>query len=311
MNIKKRFSGRIPAMVTPLNDKGMVDAHGFKKTIDRMMDSGCSGVMILGTVGEGMDVDRKTARETVETAVKVMDGRGVVVVSTGSVELNGTLDNIRNAYEAGADAVLNVPPFYHKFSQQVLVRYFETLAENSPLPVMIYNMPDLVKVNVELSTIEALSSHRNIIGIKDSGGNATYFQQLVCRFQSPDFSVFMGRAPLSMIALMIGADGIMTPLSNLAPDVERLLVEAVKQGNIDQAKALIMRIQQIVTLYGSYGLGKDPISKNIKAIMSKMGICEHYTAGMIPRCGENEAEELYQRYTAIVNSSLETPEKGR
>ena len=135
------------------------------------------------------------------------------------------------------------------------------LADDSKLPIMLYNMPDLTKNNIDLNTIEKLRTNNNIVGIKDSSGNLTYFQQLLCNYMSDEFSVFMGRAPLALLAIILGASGTMTPIPNLNPEIEGSLYKLVKEGDIEKAKRNIMKVQQIVKLYAST---PNPISSTVK-----------------------------------------------
>src|SRR5690625_3802688 len=192
MKMKKNheLKGLIPAIVTPLNKNGDIDTDSQKKLIDNVMNSGCTGVMILGTVGEGLDVDRKTYKNTIINAVKAVDQRGLVIAGTGNVLYEDIEENIKIAADAGADIELNIPPFYHKLPQKIIYDFFMRLAEDSELPIMIYNMPELTKNNIDLNTVEKLKKHKNIVGIKDSSGNLIYFQQLVSNMKSDEFSVF-------------------------------------------------------------------------------------------------------------------------
>ena len=262
------------------------------------MDNGCSGVMILGTAGEGTDVDRNTYLDTLQAAVEIMDGRGAVFVGTGSSNYEDIIENINAAFSAGADAVLNVPPFYHKSTQEMIYQFYSPLADDSKLPLMIYNMPDVTKNNVDLETVIKLMAHENIVGIKDSSGNLTYFQQLVCRCKSDDFEVFIGRATLALVAILLGASGTMTPIPNLNQDLEAFLYKYVAEGNLDQAKQTAMKIQEMVKLYSSLSV---PISATIKGIMSKKGFCKKFSAGFIPTMSDAGIEVMYQQYLNIIN----------
>ncbi|MDD4569415.1 MAG: dihydrodipicolinate synthase family protein [Tepidanaerobacteraceae bacterium] len=281
MKKKRELKGMIPAIVTPLNEERKLDKESYKKIIDNAMNHNCTGVMILGTIGEGTDVDRNTYFEAIKSSVEIMNGRGLVVTATSSSLYENIIENINIAADAGADVVLNVTPFYHKLSQEVIYDFYMHLADDSKLPVMIYDMPDVTKNNVDINTIAKLSTHENIVGIKDSSGNITYFQQLVCNFKSDKFSVFMGRAPLALCALFLGASGTMTPMSNLNPELEASLYKFLKEGEIELAKKNIMKIQEIVRLYASI---PNPISSAVKGIMSKKDYVKNMQQVLFQQC---------------------------
>jgi len=297
MKIKHKLKGMIPAIVTPLNENKTLDKEGYKKVIDYAMNNGCSGVMTLGTIGEGTDVNRDTYFDTVRTSVEIMNGSGAVIVGTGSSDYEKIMNNIDVVFDAGADAVLNVPPFYHKLSQEMIYNFFNRLADDSKLPIMIYNLPDITKNNVDLEVVIRLKDHENIVGIKDSSGNLTYFQQLVCQCKSNDFEVFMGRAPLTMLAILLGASGTMTPIPNLNPELEVSIYRHVEDGNIEQAKKTMIKIQEIVNLYSSFSI---PISSTIKGIMSRKGLCKKFSAGFIPTMSDAQIDVMYQQYLNII-----------
>jgi 4-hydroxy-tetrahydrodipicolinate synthase len=297
MQTKHKLKGMIPAIVTPLNEKKALDQEGYRKIVNYIMDNGCSGVMILGTAGEGTDVARNTYLETLKASVEIVNGRGAVVVGTGSSNYENIIENINAAFSAGADAVLNVPPFYHKLTQEMIYQFYSRLADDSKLPLMIYNLPDVTKNNVDLETAIKLKTHENIVGIKDSSGNLTYFQQLVCQCKSDDFEVFMGRAPLTLLAILLGASGTMTPLPNLNLELEASLYKYVEEGNLDKAKQIMMKIQEMVKLYSSFSV---PISATIKGLMSRKGICKKISAGFIPTMSDAKIEMMYQQYLNII-----------
>lgn len=289
------IQGMIPALVTPLTEDRSLDEKAFCKLLDRVFDHGGNGAMVLGTAGEGTDVDKKTYERTIYTAVEAARGRGCIICGISTSEYSSVLDNARMASSAGATAVLCTPPFYHKMSQDSVEAFFTRLCDESPLPVMIYNMPACTQYNVEFESAEKLFEHPNLIGIKDSSGNMIHFQKLL-RLKEKGCKVFMGRAPLILCALLLGATGSMTPIPNLAPELEAALHCAVHEGDIQNAKMWQSRIIDIVRLF-SYT--PNPISSNLKALMSGEGLCEPYTAGFIPTLSDEQAGKLHQLFCDV------------
>jgi dihydrodipicolinate synthase/N-acetylneuraminate lyase len=285
--------GSIPALVTPLMEDGSLDENSFCSLIVRALSSGCQGVMILGSCGEGATVDRKTFEHAVAAAREVCEGRGLLIVSTGAISVDRVKENIRCAKKWNADAVLNIPPMYFDETQKALKDYFLRLAEFSPIPTMIYNIPSVTKNNVEASTLIELGRHENIVGMKDSSGSQIALQQVVQEMRREGFSVFVGRAPLICSSIQMGAAGSMTPIPNLDPSLELDIHRFLETGQVQKAIDLQMRVAKITTLFG---YKKMPINVNLKGLMWALGLCEPYTAGFDPVLQEQEAQILKERY---------------
>ncbi len=288
--------GSIPALVTPLMEDGTLDENSFGSLIVRALSSGCQGVMILGSCGEGAMVDEKTFEHAVATAAEVCEGRGALIVSTGAVCVERVKENIRCAKRWKADAVLNIPPMYFDETQQAIRDYFLRLAEFSPLPTMIYNIPSVTKNNVDPLTLAELGRHENIAGLKDSSGNQIAFQQVVQETREEDFHVFVGRAPLICASLQMGAAGSMTPIPNLDPSLELDIHRYLETGQVKKAIDLQMKVAKITALFG---YKRMPINVNLKGLMWSLGLCEPYTAGFDPVLSEEEGKILKEKYKEI------------
>ncbi|MGD9156123.1 MAG: dihydrodipicolinate synthase family protein [Bacillota bacterium] len=297
MDFIKKLGGAIPAVATPLTETKSIDVPAFRKLIRRLIEAGCNGVMILGTAGEGIILDRKNYSLAIQTVVDEVNGECPVIVGTGACTFEDVERNIEAAYKLGADIVLNVPPFYYPIPQAAIEEFFKALAQKSKLPVMIYNIPSLTKNTFTIDTLSKLSREDNIVGIKDSSGDFIYFQQLLTCVRNDHFKVFMGRAPLILSALMLGADGSMTPIPNVRPELELEIHQQVKAGDIKKALRNQAKIIEIVKIFGC---GGNPISMNLKGLMSALNICKKYTAGSIPALPEEKAQEFGEIFGRIV-----------
>ena len=284
-------------MITPLNEDGSLDEGSFRGLIKRALDSGCRGVMILGSCGEGVVVDRKTYEQAVETARDETLDKGILIVSTGAASVQTVKENIKTACRHHADYVLNIPPMYFDETQEALKDYFLRLAEYSQLPTMIYNIPSVTKNNVGVQTLTDLSAHENIVGLKDSSGNHITFQRVVHETKENDFSVFVGRAPLICASLQMGAAGSMSPIPNLDPKLDLDIYRHLKEGNVQKAIDLQIRISKITGLFAYKNMS---INVNLKGLMSALGFCRPYTAGFDPVLSENECMLLKGKYMEII-----------
>ena len=292
----KNLCGVVPATVTPLNRDQSIDGGAYGRIFENMMRHGCSGAMVMGTVGEGLELSRKQYENGVCAAVKAMDGRGPIVANTSDIRFDQVVLNTQAAAEAGAAFALNVPPFYNSVTQDIIYSFYMRLADESRLPVLIYNIPENTKNAVAVDTVLKLKRHENIAGIKDSSGNMAYFQQLVYRCKADDFCVFMGKAPLVGQAMVAGASGTMTPLPNMQPAWETEIHRLVKEGRLEELRTASLRILSLVGLYLD---SKYSISHTIKAIMSKQGLCQPYTAAFVPVMEEEASQRLFERCLAL------------
>lgn len=297
--MKKWLRGSIPALVTPLEEDGGLDEKSFRRLISRALSSGCRGVMILGSCGEGVVVDQKTFDHAVEAARDESRDKGILIVSTGAASVQRVKENIRSAKQHGADAVLNIPPMYFDETQQAMKEYFLRLAEFSELPTMIYNIPSVTKNNMEAQTLIDLSGHDNIVGLKDSSGNHITFQRVVQETKDREFSVFVGRAPLICASMQTGAAGSMSPIPNLDPDLDLNIHRYLNAGETQKAIDLQIKVAKITSLFSYKNMS---INVNLKGLLCALGLCKPYTAGFDPVLSEDEGELLKQRYLEIIQA---------
>jgi 4-hydroxy-tetrahydrodipicolinate synthase len=298
MSICEKLHGVNPAVATPLTKEGNIDVKAFRKLIRNILNAGCSGIMILGTAGEGIALDSKNYALAIETAVEEVNGEYPVIVGAGGSPVEAVYKNAETAYKLGADAILVVPPFYYAIPQNAVVDFYKNLADKSKLPVMIYNIPALTKTAVGLEAVITLSEEENIVGMKDSSGDFVYFQKVLAYAQSDTFKVFQGRAPFILASVLFGAAGTQGPIPNIAPELELGIHSAVVNGDIELAKSYQNKINEIVKIFGYNG---QPISMNLKGLMSALGICEKYTAPTIPVLSDNKAKEFGENFKRIIN----------
>jgi len=297
LRIQERLYGVNPAVATPLTSERNLDVSAYKKLIRRMVDAGCSGIMILGTAGEGVVLDAKNYSLAIQVAVEEINGEYPVLVSVGGLPMEAVLKNMAAAAKLGADAILAVPPFYYQLPQSAILDFYFELADKSKLPMVIYNIPALTKNPVELETVIHLSREENIVGLKDSSGDFAYLQKVIAYTDTDKFRVFQGRAPFFLGSLLVGAAGTQGPIPNIAPELELGLHQALKEGNMEEAKSKQMKIMEIAKIFSYNG---NPISTNLKGLMAALGICEKYTAPTLPVLSDDKVQELGEILRKIV-----------
>ncbi|NNC89325.1 MAG: 4-hydroxy-tetrahydrodipicolinate synthase [Akkermansiaceae bacterium] len=231
------FAGTHTAIITPFRD-GQVDVKALKALIDRQADAGIDGIVPVGTTGESPTLDTAEHLAVIKHAVEFAAGRLKVIAGTGANATHEAIELTSEAERLGADATLQVCPYYNKPSQEGLYRHFKAVADATSLPVMLYSIPGRSVVEIAIETTVRLASDcRNIKAIKEAGGSVDRVNQLVQAV--PDgFEILSGDDPLTLPFLACGATGLVSVAANLVPDVMARLVRACLNGSFDEALEL-------------------------------------------------------------------------
>jgi 4-hydroxy-2-oxoglutarate aldolase len=265
--IKLTLNGIMPPLTTPFDERGEVDFESLRRNVERYNETGLSGYVALGSNGEAVHLNGEERAKIVET-IKTSAAPGHrIIAGVNELSTSGAVQAAQRAAGAGADAVLVITPYFYKSSmtQAALDRHFTEVAEKSPLPVLMYNVPQNTGVVLEPPTIVRLGEHPNIIGIKDSAGNFNAIAETI-RLAPEQFSVLAGNGGILYPALAMGAAGAVLAVACAAPRACVDLYEAVKSGDFDKARKLqeaIAPISHLVTAgFGVAGL---------KAVMDMVG----------------------------------------
>jgi 4-hydroxy-2-oxoglutarate aldolase len=237
------FKGIYTPIVTPFDEKEQIDYARMKHNLDRWARTALDGIVVLGSNGEFAYLTAGEKLELVEFVINNFTREKKIIVGTGCETTGETIDLSIKVAELGADAVLVLPPNYYKGSMkdEILYRHYVEVADSSPVPVMIYNMPKNTGINLSSSLVARLAEHPNIVGIKDTSGNIVQLSELV-RDTGDDFAVFAGNAGYLLPALSIGVKGGTLALANILPDDCCRLVSLFKEGRMEEAKQLQLRL---------------------------------------------------------------------
>jgi 4-hydroxy-tetrahydrodipicolinate synthase len=273
------LKGIIPPLVTPLMNQDKLDHAGLERLIEHLISGGVHGLFILGTTGEGPSLSYDLRYEITERVCDQINERLPVLVGITDTSLSESAKLAEKAESLKADAVVAAPPYYFTNNQSELADYFHVLADRSPLPLFLYNMPSHTKVNIAAETVEKLSGHENIIGLKDSSGNLVYFQKVVRLMEDQHgFSLLVGPEELLMQSVISGAHGGVNGGANMFPKLYVKMYEAARSGHVDEMK----RLQKIIMKISStiYTVGNSPGSylQGVKSALSVMGICSDVMA---------------------------------
>jgi 4-hydroxy-tetrahydrodipicolinate synthase len=265
------FSGLMPAMVTPFDERGEVDLEATEAVVERFVEARVDGISPLGSTGESTHLTADERRRFTEEVVRIVAGRVPLVVGVGSAGTREAVDFARHAQSAGADAVLVVSPFYWTVGKEALFRHFAAVAEAVDIPVFIYNLPLLINTDLSASLVARIAAeYPNVAGIKDTTAQYTHTVEVLQEVKPvrPDFSVLAGFEPLILPSMLAGADGSICAFANVAPELFVDLVKAAREDDLQRAAELHRRALFLLTL----GAASDPPISAVKLAMKMLGV---------------------------------------
>lgn len=262
------LAGVLVALMTPVDEHGTVDAAATERLVKRVLDGGVSGISPVGSTGEG---PRLTSAERVSftARVRALAPPGLPVVpGVPAVNPADTLAELEELAEAGASAALVSPPSYYPLPDEAVRRLYEGLADRSPLPLLLYNIPVFTKVRIAPEVAAALAAHPNVIGMKDSSRDLEYQQQVIGACAGDGFRVFTGTDTLLVASLVIGAAGAVVGSANLTPELPVGICQAFSSGDVEGARRLQEQLVRVVAACRRY-----PFPAGWKTALEIAGVC--------------------------------------
>lgn len=287
------FQGSMVAIITPFKD-GEIDFETLGKLIDFQIKNGTDAIIPCGTTGESPTLSHQEHDRVVQFTVEKVAGRAQVVAGAGS---NSTAEALRltaHAREVGADGALVITPYYNKPTQRGLIEHFRKIAEETDIPLVLYNVPGRTAVKLNPETIAELSALENIVAVKEACGSVDQVSQIL---NLCDITVLSGDDMLTLPMMAVGAAGVISVAANIVPRPVSRLVHAALDGKWDEARDLHY---QLYSLFQAMFIETNPIP--VKTSLAMMGkIREEFR---LPLCGLSpghrvELEELLQRYELL------------
>lgn len=268
MTTATRFGGSIVAIVTPMHEDGSIDYPALKALLDWHVAEGTNGVVIVGTTGESATVSIEEHCQLIGFAVKQIAGRIPVIAGAGGNSTAEAVSLAGHAKELGADATLQVVPYYNKPSQEGMYRHFRTIAEKVDLPSIVYNVPGRTVADLSNETTLRLAQVPGIVGVKDATGNFDRGAYLV-KHAPPGFAVYSGDDYTAVVLMLIGGHGNISVTANVAPRQMSELCRAALSGDLATARrrhldllelnrALFVEANPIPVKWALAELGKMP-----------------------------------------------------
>lgn len=249
------FSGSITALITPFTDRGSIDFAALDRLVDFQLENGTDGLAVIGTTGESATMDREEIIAVMARVIRRIDGRIPVMAGTGTAGTAHVIEQTQTAADVGADAALVVTPYYNRPPQRGLEAHFTTIADVSPIPLVLYNVPPRTGVDLLPETVERLCVHPRIIGIKEAVGGRERIEELLRRC-SQDFIVLSGDDPSCLQTMKLGGQGVVSVASNVAPAAIHQLCAAVLDHDWGRAEGLN---EDLKPLFDALALESNPI----------------------------------------------------
>ncbi len=262
------FKGAIVAIVTPFKN-GKVDEETLRELIEFQIENGTDGIVPCGTTGESPVLSHDEHDRVIEITVDAVKKRVPVIAGTGSNSTEEALRLTRHAYEVGADGALMVCPYYNRPTQEGLYQHYKFIAENVPIPIVIYNIPGRTGVNMTPETLARLAKVKNIVGVKEAAGSLQQMADIIS-LCGPDFSVLSGDDFFTFPLLCLGGHGIISVVSNVAPADMAAMVDSFNAGDINKARELHYKTTPLVK---ALFIETNPVP--VKAALALMGKIEY------------------------------------
>ena len=262
----KKFYGTGVALVTPFDVKGNIDFKSLKKLLQHTA-KGVDYYVVMGTTGESATVTSDEKKKILEFVKENNSKKLPIVYGIGGNNTQSVLDTIKSTNFKGVDAILSVSPYYNKPSQEGIYQHFTAVADASPVPVILYNVPGRTGSNLTAETTLRLASHKNIIGVKEASGNLEQCMK-ISKYMPKDFLLISGDDLLTVPLYSIGAKGVISVLANAYPVIFKKMKEFAFANNYSKASQEQFKILEINGPMYEEG---NPVG--VKYVLSEMGVC--------------------------------------
>ncbi len=264
-----KFKGTGVALVTPFSQDGSIDYDGLSNLIEHVIAGGVDYLVSLGTTGESATLSNEEKAEVLAFTVEKTAKRLPVVGGFGGNNTQEIIDSVNNASLEGVDAILSVSPYYSKPTQNGIYAHYMALAENSPLPIIIYNVPARTASNITADTTLRLATDSDkFLGIKEASGDLIQCMDIVNKRPNKNFLVISGEDALTLPMTSFGMDGVISVIANALPNEFAGMTRSSLKGEFKEATALHFQLLETIKMIFTEG---NP--GGIKALLEIMGVC--------------------------------------
>jgi 4-hydroxy-tetrahydrodipicolinate synthase len=266
--MRTQFTGVGTALVTPFTRSGELDEKSVRRLGRRQIDAGIHFLVPNGTTGENPTLTLEERTRIVEILVDEANGHVPILAGAGGYNTKEVVHIADEMRKAGASGLLSVTPYYNKPTPDGLVQHYRAIADSTPLPIIVYNVPGRTGVNIDVNTLVRLAAIPNVIGVKEASGNVTQVCE-ICKAVPSDFLVLSGDDALTLPIMAVGGRGVISVVSNEIPREMAQMVDAVEQNDFAAARTIHSRIMPLMQINF---VESNPVP--VKAAMAAMGLLE-------------------------------------
>ena len=288
-----KLKGTGVALVTPFHKDGSIDFKAFKKLIERCLEGKVEYLVPLGTTGESATLTVTERSAVIDFVIEIAEKRVPIVLGLGGNSTQEILNTIEEYSFEGIDAILSVSPYYNRPSQRGIYQHYKMIANECPVPVILYNVPSRTGSNIDAeTTLQLAHDVPNIIGIKEASGNMEKVMNLISK-KPKDFLIISGDDILSLPILACGGDGVISVISNAYPKDFSEMVRLALNGNFEKARKLHYKLLGI-----THDIFIDGNPSGIKGLLNVMDICSEHVR--LPLMSVNKT--IMNRFEVMINS---------
>lgn len=259
------------AMITPFKKDQSVDVPALKKLTEHLIDGGVDYLVVMGTTGESVTLDKEEKKLVLDTVLSTNAGRKPIVLGIGGNNTKDICNQLSRQDSTGISAILSVTPYYNKPTQNGLFEHYKALSEHSKLPIILYNVPGRTGVNMLPDTVSRIAFDcRNVIGIKEASGNMEQIMQVI-NSTPKEFLVISGDDALTLPLISAGADGVISVVGNAFPKEFAQMVHDAMDNKFEEARVNHYKLLEIIQLLFVEG---NPAG--VKEVLSHLDVCENY-----------------------------------
>ncbi len=290
----RKFRGTGVALVTPFKENGQIDFDGLKKVIDHAIKGKVEYLVTLGTTGESVTLSKEEKSKVLDFTIDAVKGRVPLVAGFGGNNTAEIIDSIRHYHFTGIDAILSVSPYYNKPAQEGIYRHFRAIADASPVPVILYNVPLRTASNMlAQTTLRLARDSKNIIGIKEASGD---FQQVmtILRDKPEDFFLVSGEDAITFPLVFLGCDGVISVVANAFPKDFSEMVRAALNYDVIRSRTLHYKLLDIMSL-----IFREGNPAGVKCALELLGVCNAGVRLPLVPASENLRNDLQAALHAL------------
>lgn len=287
------FKGIGIALVTPFKKDFSVDVEALVNIVNHVINNGADFLVVLGTTSEAPTLSADEKNLVINTILKTNNGRLPVMLGMGGNNTQGVIEGIKAQDFTGIQGILSVVPYYNKPNQRGMKAHFEAIADASPVPVVVYNVPGRVGVNLQAATCVELAQHPNIIAVKEASGNLQQIMEIL-RDKPSDFDVLSGDDVITQPLLALGATGVISVAANAYTKPFSRMMHAMKEGCTDEALCLhyaMLHMNQLIFADGN--------PAGIKCLMNHIGLCQNVLRLPLVPVNEKVESEIIEEWKTL------------